>query len=342
MAGLPAARSILVIHVSRIGDTLLATPALRVIAAAWPQAKISCLAHPRRLEVLRNLPFVHHLGAITKGRARLLRLWAARRHQIAFVFGHDEPLMLYALRAAERVIAFRQENESINHCLYRMAERPGFQDRHAVDYHLALLSPLEIPVQGRHLSYAVTEAESAWSKRELAALRIAQAAPLIGLQIASFPTKAYRDWPLGRFMELCDRIVLHYPNAHFLILGGAEEAERTHALKHRLERRATLYAGRLTLRESAALMNELDLYVGVATGPTHIMGALHRPMVALYHAYSPSTLLAPLEHPCLYVVDHPDAGRDCGPDTPMAGISVDRVWSQVAAALEQHFSRRAP
>jgi hypothetical protein len=47
-------------------------------------------------------------------------------------------------------------------------------------------------------------------------------------------------------------------------------------------------------------MNQLDLYVGVDTGPTHIMGALHRPMVALYHGYSPSRLLAPLEHPSLY------------------------------------------
>jgi heptosyltransferase-3 len=73
-------------------------------------------------------------------------------------------------------------------------------------------------------------------------------------------------------------------------------------------------------------MNQLDLYIGVDTGPTHIMGALHRPMVALYHGYSPSTLLAPLEHPCLYVVDHPQAGPNCSPDESMAAIPVDAVW----------------
>jgi len=82
-------------------------------------------------------------------------------------------------------------------------------------------------------------------------------------------------------------------------------------------------------------MNQLDLYVGVDTGPTHIMGALQRPMVALYHGYSPSSLLAPLEHPCLYVVDHPRAGPDCSPDESMSAIPVDAVWARVLEALER-------
>ena len=38
-----APRSILVINVSRIGDTLLVTPALRALARAWPQARITVL-----------------------------------------------------------------------------------------------------------------------------------------------------------------------------------------------------------------------------------------------------------------------------------------------------------
>ena len=56
-------------------------------------------------------------------------------------------------------------------------------------------------------------------------------------------------------------------------------------------------------RRDAALINELDLYVGVDTGPTHIAGALRRPMVSMYHGYSPSHLLAPLEHPRLGRLD---------------------------------------
>jgi heptosyltransferase-3 len=79
-------------------------------------------------------------------------------------------------------------------------------------------------------------------------------------------------------------------------------------------------------------MNELNLYVGVDTGPTHIMGALEAPMVPLYHCHSPSRLLAPLERPKCFVVDHPRAAG-CSEDTPMAEIEVETVWRRVLEAL---------
>ena len=333
-------RSILAIVVSRIGDTLLATPTLRAIAAAWPEAELTCLGHPKRVEVLQNLPFLHRVGAITKTRARFRGWLPGRRHDLAFVFGHDRELIEYALRVARRVVAFRQADEALNRRLYKAVERPAHQGGHAVHYQLALLAPLGIAARGLALSYRISEDEARWAGAELRARRIDGAGPLVGLQIASFPTKGYRDWPLESFTELCRRIRTRYPAAHFLIFGGKLERERTGRLHSQFPECSTLYAGRLTLRRTAALMGRLDLYIGVDTGPTHIMGALHRPMVALYHGHSPSWLLAPLAHPCLYAVDHPDAGPGCSPDTPMTVISVDQVWARVAEALERHFTSR--
>lgn len=331
-------QAVLAIVVSRIGDTLLATPALRAIAGAWPDAKLTCLAHPKRAEVLRNLPFFHRVGVITKTRAPLLGRISRQRYGVAFVYGHDRPLVEYALRVAPRVIAFDQGDESVNRRLYKAVTLPPHQQVHAVRYRLALLAPLGIASRGLALSYRVTDPENRWARQRLRVQLAGGGRPLIGLQIASFPTKAYRDWPIENFIDLCRRIRSHYAGAHFLIFGGKLERERTKLLYEKLRGCATHYAGRLSLRQTAALMNQLDLYVGVDTGPTHIMGALHRPMVALYHGYSPSGLLAPLEHPCLYVVDHPQAGPSCSPDASMAAISVDQVWLRVAEALGRHFA----
>ena len=336
MTELAPPRAILAIVVSRIGDTLLATPALRAIAGAWRDARLTCLAHPKRAEVLRNLPFLHRVGAITKNRARVLGRISRRRYDLAFVYGHDRPIVEYALRVARCVIAFDQANDDLNRRLYRAVDLPRFQERHAVHYRLALLAPLGIAPQGLALSYRVTDAEARSARHRLRSQHAAACRPLIGLQIASFPTKAYRDWPIENFVDLCRRIRAHYPRAHFLIFGGTLERERTRHVHEQLRGFSTHYAGRLSLRQTAALMDQLDLYIGVDTGPTHIMGALHRPMVALYHGYSPSWFLAPLEHPSLYVVDHPQAGANCSPDASMAAISVDQVWRRVAEALERH------
>jgi heptosyltransferase-3 len=332
-ASLPAPASVLVINVSRIGDTLLVTPALRALAAAWPQARLSVLGHPKRIEILENLPFVAETGAITKTSAVWRGHLGGRRWDLALVYGFDKPLLAYALRAAQRVAAFRQNDAALDARLFRCVEQPAFQAEHAALLPLRLTRALGVPDAGLRLAYTVTPAEAATAKAMLAAKLPTGARPLVGLQVASFPTKAYRDWPLEHFAELCERVVAQWPGAHLVLLGGELDRERNANLAARFPGRASSFAGELSLRQSAALMNELDLYVGVDTGPTHIMGALDRPMVALYHCYSPSRLLAPLERPRCYVVDHPRAAQGCSPETPMAEIPVDLVWSRVQQAL---------
>ena len=328
-----APRRILVINVSRIGDTMLATPALRALAKAWPRASIDFLGHPKRFEVIQNLPFVSTAGSITKNRAPFKGWLPGRRWDLAVVYGFDRPLVAYALRVARKVVAFRQDDDFLDSRLFRCVQRPKFQSLHAAEYPLAMTRALGVPDAGLRLAYAITADERAWAKQTLAAKLPAASRTLIGLQVASFPTRSFRDWSIDKFVELCGRAAGRWPNAHFLIFGGDLERDRTQTLARRFAGRATDFAGTLTLRQTAALMNELDLYVGVDTGPTHIMGALDAPMVPMYHCQSPSRRLAPLERPLCFPVDHPRAATGCGPETPMDELEVDTVWSRVLEAL---------
>jgi heptosyltransferase-3 len=323
---------ILIINVSRIGDTLLATPAIRAIARAFPGADVTCLGHPKRVEVLANLPFVQHIGAITKKLAPWMGRFGGKRYDWAFVFGYDRPLVKYALRVADKVVAFRQGDPDIDGRLHKAVPPPGFQSAHAVRMLLSLPAAVGIEPAGLRLAYSVTDGEKSWASKELAHLADGTG-PLIGLQVASFPTKGYRDWPLEHFIALCERIRQRYSRAYFLIFGGTLEKQRTEALYRHFSDCSTLFAGRLTLRQTASLMDRLDLYIGVDTGPTHIMGSLHRPLIALYHPTASSYLIGPLEHPCFYPVDHPKAGQGAALETPMAEIDVETVWRQVTAAL---------
>lgn len=327
---------ILVINVSRIGDTLFTTPAIRAIATAYPGGIINVLGHPNRAEVFRHLPFVHQVGAISKKSAPFLGWLGNKHYDIAFVYGFDEPLVAYALRVARQVVAFRQRNGKLNGKLHRLVEPPPFQSEHAVPQLLHLPAAMGIEPSGLRLGYSVSPDETDWARQTLENDLTPKASPRIGLQIASFPTKAYRDWPVEHFMALCERIRQHWPQSHFLIFGGKDEHARTTALKAHLGHTSTLYAGRLTLRQTAALMSQTDLYIGVDTGPTHLMSTFNIPLVGLYHGFSPSWLIGPLEHPCAYLVDHPLAGRGATTESPMSDISVDRVWQCVERALTEH------
>lgn len=326
----PAPGRVLVINVTRIGDTILTTPVLRALARAWPQAKLTFLGHPKRVEVVEHLPFVAETGAISKQRAPWRGRLFGRRWDLALVYGMDRALVDYALRVAPRVVAFRQEQAAVNERLYRVVEHPAFQSLHAVHQLLLLPAAVGVKPDGLRLSYTVTAAEKAWAREYLAALP-AGPGPLVGLQIAGFHATSYRDWPLERFAELCGRMRARWPGVHLMLFGGVAEHARTEELARRVGGRVTNLAGRVTLRQSAALLDRLDLYIGVDTGPTHIMSALEAPMVALYHCHSSSRAIGPLERPRCYVVDHPRPAP-CSADVPMAELAVEPVWAKVLEA----------
>ncbi len=326
-------QSFLLIKVSRIGDTLLATPALRAIACTYPDASITVLCHPKRAEILKNLSFVRQVGSVTKNSAPWRGRFRSEHYDYALVYGFDEALVAYALRVAKRVVAFRQRDQALNKRLYQVVEVPNFQSEHSVLQFLRLPAAINIRPAGLRLAYQVSPAERTWAEALLLEDLHDAASPLVGMQVASFPTKAYRDWPVEYFAELAERIIIEYSHAHFLIYGGAQEEGRAAWLQDRLGRRATRYAGRLSLRQTAALMSLTDLYIGVDTGPTHMMSAFDIPLVALYHCFSPSRLIGALEHPCFYPVDHPRP-YGCPVETPMAEISVETVLASVHRALK--------
>lgn len=331
---LPA--QILFLHVSRIGDTLFATPAIRATALAFPEARITVLAHPKRAEVLEHLPFINRVGRITKKSAPWRGRLGGKTYDLAFVYGHDEPLVAYALRVARKVVAFQQADGSLNAALDIAVPVPEFQNQHAVHHYLRLPATHGVAPAGYRLSYQVLPKERDWANGRLVAEGFQGQRPLVGLQVASFPTRSYRDWPVEHFRELCGRISAQWPEARFLIFGGPEERERTAWLKEQLGARAALFAGTLTLRQTGALMSRTHLYVGVDTGPTHLMSTFDIPLVGLYHCTSSSAHTGPLDHPMAALLNHPlsDTGR-CSEQSTMADIGVDEVFAAVQRLLKE-------
>jgi len=334
----PDAR-VLVIAVARIGDTLLATPLLRALKAALPTGRLEVRAHPRRLDVLRHLPFIDRLSGLGKwaawlGTARLGTLLPGRRFDWAFVLGHDVAVTRYALGGAARVVAFHQRDAALDARLALAVDEPA-PPPHAVLHRLLLLQAAGIAAQDLRLAWNVTAEERAAADAWRSAHVPAAAAPVIGLQMASFHTKAQRDWPVQRFIELARLVLAEQPSAHFILLGDAGSLPGAQAFLAALPGRASIAAGALPLRHSAALMAGLDLYVGVDTGPTHIAGALGIPMVALYHASFPGRNLAPLQNPVCRVIEHPLTGQPDADQAHMADISAARVWTECAALLGQ-------
>ena len=333
---IPRDARVLVICVARIGDTVLNTPVLQAIKTACPEGEVTCLAHPKRLEVLQGLTCIDRLVGITKKTAWWQGRLGSKRWDYALVYGKDDALFDYARRTAHRVVGFaRPEAEGPAHPI-DIAVTPPASTSHAVDERLMLPQAIGIYAQSKRLLYRVSALERDTAESWISHRISGGATNLVGLQIASFPTKAYRDWPIDYVIALCKRIVAQYDDVKLLCLGGPADVQKGKAIAMALGDKCESIAGELSIRESSAVMARLSLYIGVDTGPTHIAGALGIPMVALYHCRHRGTHLAPLEHPApLRVIEHPQTNAGCSTESPMSDISVDRVWAAVQEVLDE-------
>lgn len=322
----------LIIIVSRIGDTLFTIPSIRALRQAYPDATIDVLAHPNRYEVLENLPYINKLGKITKKSAKFYSFFTRKKYDYAFVYWHDKPLINYALKSAHKVIAFDQNDELLNSKLFKVVPKPEFHKQHAIEENLALINAFGVDTTNYRIEFHPRHFELDFADSFLKQNHLKNASPLIGLQVASFHTASYRDWPIESFYELCKKVLQEYKNAKFVLFGGKVERAKTEELASKLKDKAYNAAGKLSLRQTAAIMSKIDAYVGVDTGPTHLMSSFDVPMVAMYHANSLAKHTGILCHPHAFLIDHP-RGEVLDSSISMSEISVDTVYENLTKAL---------
>ena len=331
-------RRILAIHVARIGDTLLTTAALRHLAKIYPQAEIDFLGHAKRIEVLQHLSYLHKVAGISKKSARF-RGWCAKLmgrkpYDLAFVWGHDAELVAYACRVSKRVIISRQLDATANQLADLVVEFPNDTNllTEAEDKPLAqwILDVVEQGTQTKaaelYTDYVVTSAESKAAKAIFGHATANADGQLIGLVVESHPAGAHRDWPIENFISLAQQLQAEQPNRYFVLIGGKLPDAKVQALQTLLGDHLINLSGKLSLRESAAVINELDLYVAVDTGPSHIAAALGTPSVVMFHCMRAGEyLLAPCYPERLTIVNHPTVRQACTFDTPMRQIDVSAI-----------------
>ena len=338
---------ILAIHVARIGDTLLTTAALRHLSKIYPCAQIDFLGHAKRIEVLEQLPYLHHVGGISKKSARFkgwcARLVGRKPYDLAFVWGHDAELVAYARRVSQRVVISRQRNEAANQLADQVVEFPNdtnllseAEDKPLVQW---ILDVVEHGTQTKaanvYTDYVVTSVESDAAKALLHKATRNTGGQLIGLVVESHPAGAHRDWPIENFVSLVQQLQNEQPNRYFVLIGGKLPDAKVQALQAVLGDHLINLSGGLSLRESAAVINEMDLYVAVDTGPSHIAAALGTPSVVMFHCMRAGEyLLAPRYPEHLVIINHPLSRSVCSFQSSMADITIGDVFQACIRLLK--------
>jgi ADP-heptose:LPS heptosyltransferase len=321
---------VLVVRPDRIGDLLLTTPMFRALKLASPATHVGALVRRATGPLLVMNPDVDEvvpeegqpLGALVE------RLRRGRWDAAVFAFG--SPRTSFAAWRAGVPLRIGPASKWWS-VLYgrRVLQRRSRSARHEADYNLELLEPLGIPFRRHATRLEVTVDEWGWAKQHLVNLGLPLGQPILALHPGSGNSAG--RWPLAAFAALTDRLAGE--GHHVLLIFGPGERELPAAMRGLLRTRpAVLLPGSVHLRQLAAVIARLHLFVSNSTGPLHMAVAMGVPTVSFYNLTPATTPLRWGPYAAGHEVLTPPAGA--GPER-LERVTVDEAHAACLRQLER-------
>ncbi|TMC63425.1 MAG: glycosyltransferase family 9 protein [Chloroflexota bacterium] len=303
---LPENARILVIKMAGIGDLLLATPALRALRETYPHAHIDLLVTPDSAGILNGWQVIDRIIVLDKylfdypqqfltrphNLLRLKPLWRDLRdghydavlllHHLTLPFGRlKHQLLLRATGAQWRVGLDNGHGWFLN---VRVKDN-GFGAMHEAEYYLAVAGAVGAKTKDKRLVVPLSEADHRQAWQLLYEHETPQNIrhPIIAMHPGSGGYSTARRWAPERFAQLADTLYSSV-GGQLLLLGGPEEAELHQHIIDMMhsEMPVRSMAGRGSIKVTAALLEQVDLFIGNDSALVHLAVAAGTPTVAIF------------------------------------------------------------
>jgi ADP-heptose:LPS heptosyltransferase len=349
-------KRVLIYRLGSLGDTLIALPALHLVARAFPNAERRLLTNfpvnakaPSAAAILESTNLIHgyiRYAVGTRSPRELLALW--------WQLFRWRPQVLVYMGPTRGVEAAQRDAKFFRLCgIQRLIGVPLTEDmqQHRWDESGQALEP-EAARLARNLAELgepqldtpeswdlhLTEAEQARAKGVLSPTA---GHPVIAVSVG---TKVQsKDWGIENWRALLKQLAALYPDHSLALAGAAEENDASqYAADGWREKSSTPVVnlcGLLTPRESAAVFARSRIFIGHDSGPMHLAAAVQTPCVAIFAARNKPRVWFPFgrQHRVLY---HQTDCWGCGLETCiierkkcLTSITVDEVLTEVRAIL---------
>ena len=286
--------SVLFIRYERIGDMIMATSLIRVIASALRSKKVDVLATPTTASVLDGNPHVGKVLTLERRSLRsYLRLMRALRkaRYTVMIDGRlnnpriftSTPLLMFAGRAKVRVGAGGEAEPRV----YNVSLPEWDRTSHYVDGSKRLAVPFGIDPEAVDWqpelflsSEEKSRAEQCWQE---AAIRVAK----IGAQTAGLrkrllvnlsASEQKRRWPNGKFIATLQATRAHSPSMPIVVIGLPTEWKSVQEVASAVD---ALPVATPQLRDAFALVGTADIVFTPDTSISHAASAFRKPALVL-------------------------------------------------------------
>ncbi len=289
----------LFVRYERIGDMIMATGLIRVLAQASSRGKIDVVANSSTAPVLEGNPHVGKVFTLDRGSRssylKLVRQLRRERYDV-IVDGRinnpplftSTPMLMLAARAPYRIGVGGGNNDLIYNVRVQQYDRsvPYIEGSKALSLPFGVEPALvdwqpEILLSEREYE----RAESLWMKAaELAGAHMLAKGLLVNLSAS----EEKRRWPDPKFIEVLRRIRGIAPRLPIIVIGLPAEWERVRQVAKVVD---ALPVRTPQLREALAVVGTSDMVFTPDTSISHAASAFRKPAVVLlkreHHPYAP-------------------------------------------------------
>lgn len=276
-------KSILVVRLWTIGESLLTLPMIQHLQQNFPDATIDVLVTRSSAAVFKGHSFVHEfLFFSSKSFLSLLR--KVRHYDL--VIDAEPYFRLSALLAfwlGKRRLGF---DHGVRARLYH-AHGHYLKKEHVVYSFFTFLKAFGLQKQPSHLVellFSAKDVEHVQAKIQTAAAQ----RPVIGIYSNASPSLRERAWPADYFVALIDRLTAQ---GFFIVLTGQGDYDRScnEAIRGRVasSEHVVNWANELSFGEFCAFLKEVRFYVANDGGPLHVAAAQGATVVGFFGAETP-------------------------------------------------------
>ena len=277
-------KSILVIRTAYIGDVVMTLPILKPLKKRFPEAEISFLTSRSAAPLLQNNPNVDETivydafwfySSNLAHWFRFIRAIRKKRYDLVIEARAD-------IRDIALVVFFCKAGYKVSYgigggsyLLTHEVPYPGLT--HKVDYHLNLVS---------YLGCSLEHSEGGICLRDTERQLVGEVLADNGVKhsfIAVHPGSRLflKRWPLDRCAALCDKLIETYQKP-LVFVGAPAETELVESILNVMTHKPVSLAGKLSLRELAAVLERAEVFVCNDSAPMHIAAAMKTKTVAIF------------------------------------------------------------
>jgi heptosyltransferase-3 len=344
-------KRILLVRTDRLGDVILTLPMLSRLRRYFSGARLAMLLRHYTGAIVEGNPYADELLWYDNDAGlvpffAMLRAIKERQYD-AVILAHPTlrlGLLMWLAGIPVRVgTGYRYYSLLFTN---RVFEHRKDARRHELEYNLNLLAELGCAAQGEDEQPEFGVNISPESDDVVRSLLHSLGVPSSRVTVVH-PSSggSARDWPLENFGALA-AMLIDRNGASVVVTGGPGDEADAEKVVADTNRRAVSVAGKLQLKELAALIRSAEVFVSNSTGPLHLAVAVGTPVLAFYPQLIPMSVRrwGPYtDRKRVLVPDRPVDCRECSgrkgePCACMASITIDQAYGALCELISERTS----